>query len=208
MPLKHLAHYVKLSLRMLICPLPPKGLYIKPVCCWCCSMEESVGFLWKNTKRLNTFHHRCIRTILGITCTQQWEEHISSRMMREQWGDEETITTKLMRRHLEWLGHLARMSPERISKITDVKCSVCGWCFKRELDKEWPSAVWCKVQCVWPVLQEGVRQGMAQVQCDVKCSVCGRCFRRESDKAIVHCRAPKASIGAGRCSRMWCVVAG
>ena len=31
-------------LRMLICPSPPKGRYIKPVCCRCYSMEESVGF--------------------------------------------------------------------------------------------------------------------------------------------------------------------
>ena len=134
MPLKHLAHYAKLSLRMLICPLPPKGVYIRPVCCLCCSVEESVGIsglcivcaaLWrralvyqacllsvllcggerwiplkKHQKRMNTFHHRCIRTILGITCTQQWEEHISSKMMGDQWGDEETITTKLMRRCL------------------------------------------------------------------------------------------------------------
>ena len=92
--------------------------------------------LKKHQKRLNTFHHRfirtifhhrcirtifhhrCIRTILEITCTQQWEEHISSRIMREQWGDEETITTKLMRRRQEWLGHLARMTPERIPKIS------------------------------------------------------------------------------------------
>ena len=43
--------------------------------------------LKKHQKRLNTFHHHYIHTILGITCTQQWEEHISSRMMREQWGD-------------------------------------------------------------------------------------------------------------------------
>ena len=50
--------------------------------------------------------------------TQQWEEHISSKMMREQWGDEVTITTKLMRQHLEWLGYLARMTPERVPKIT------------------------------------------------------------------------------------------
>ena len=93
--------------------------YIKPVCCQCCSMEESVGIssqcvvsaaLWrrvlvyqasvlsvllyggecwipvkKHQKRLNTFHHCCICTILGTTCTQQWEEHISSRMMRSEW---------------------------------------------------------------------------------------------------------------------------
>ena len=43
MPLKHLAHYTKLSLRMLICSLLPKGWYIRSVCCQCCSMEESVG---------------------------------------------------------------------------------------------------------------------------------------------------------------------
>ena len=32
--------------------------------------------LKKHQKRLNTFHHHCTHTILGITCTQQWEEHI------------------------------------------------------------------------------------------------------------------------------------
>ena len=83
MPLKHLAHYAKLSLKMLVCPLPPKGWYSVLLLllyggeCWIP--------LKKHQKRLNTFHHRCIHTILGIICTQQWEEHISSRMMREQW---------------------------------------------------------------------------------------------------------------------------
>ena len=30
--------------------------------------------LKKYQKRLNIFHHCCIRTILGITCTQLWED--------------------------------------------------------------------------------------------------------------------------------------
>ena len=42
---KAFVHMAKLSLRMLICQLPPKGWDIKPVCCQCYSMEESVGFL-------------------------------------------------------------------------------------------------------------------------------------------------------------------
>ena len=39
-------------------------------------------------------------------------------MIRKRWGDEETITTKLMKRCLEWLGHVARMPNSRIPKIT------------------------------------------------------------------------------------------
>ena len=53
--------------------------------------------LQRHMKRLNTFHHRCIRSVLGISNEQQWEEHISSEMLRKRWGDEETITTKLMK---------------------------------------------------------------------------------------------------------------
>lgn len=64
--------------------------------------------LRKHLKRLNTFHQRCIRTVLDISSQRQWEERIST-MMREQWGDVETIEMKLMKRRLEWLGHLARL---------------------------------------------------------------------------------------------------
>ena len=48
-------------------------------------------------KRLNTFHHQCIHSVLGITNKQQWKEHISSEMIRKRWGDEETMTIKLMK---------------------------------------------------------------------------------------------------------------
>ena len=43
--------------------------------------------LRRDIKRLNAFHHRCIRSILGITNEKQWIERISSQMVREQWGD-------------------------------------------------------------------------------------------------------------------------
>ena len=66
--------------------------------------------LRKHLKKLKSFHHRCLRAVLGITNCQQWEQRISSATVRERWGCVETITTKAVRRRLEWLGHLARMS--------------------------------------------------------------------------------------------------
>ena len=73
--------------------------------------------LGKHLKKLNTFHHRCLRAVLGISNRQQWEQRISSATVRERWGDMETITTKLMCRRLEWLGHLARMPDQRLPKM-------------------------------------------------------------------------------------------
>ena len=71
--------------------------------------------LRKQEKKLNTFHHRCIRNILGITNRQQWSEHISMTEVRKRWGDEEIATDKVKKRRLEWLGHLARMPDHRVS---------------------------------------------------------------------------------------------
>ena len=65
--------------------------------------------LRKDLKRLDSFHHRCIRSILGITNQQQWDNHITSQSIRQQWGDMEAVSDKVSKRRLEWLGHLARM---------------------------------------------------------------------------------------------------
>ena len=74
--------------------------------------------LRKHLKWLHAFHHCCICTVLGITNMRQWEERITSRMIREQWGYQETITIKLIKCCLEWLGHLARMPDHHIPKNT------------------------------------------------------------------------------------------
>lgn len=44
------------------------------------------------------------------------EQHITSESVREKWGDPETITSKVIKRRLEWLGHVARMPDCRIPK--------------------------------------------------------------------------------------------
>ena len=73
--------------------------------------------LSKDLKRLDFFHHRCIRSTLGITNQQQWDNHITSQSIRRQWGDTGTVSDKVSKCHLEWLGHIARMPDKCIPKV-------------------------------------------------------------------------------------------
>lgn len=72
--------------------------------------------LKKHLQKLNAYHQRCIRTILGISNRQQWSHHITALKIRRRWGDLETASDKIAKLRLEWLGHLARMPNHRIPK--------------------------------------------------------------------------------------------
>ena len=72
--------------------------------------------LKKSARKLNSFHHRCIRTILGISNRRQWAERITMAEVRKRWGDEETAAEKVRKSWLAWLGHVARMPDHRIPK--------------------------------------------------------------------------------------------
>ena len=74
--------------------------------------------LMKHGRKLNSFHHRCFRVILGISNRQQWSEHITITEVRRRWGDMETIVDKIRLKRLEWLGHLARMADNRMPKTS------------------------------------------------------------------------------------------
>ena len=182
--------------------------------------------LRKHLKKLNTFHHRCLRAVLGISNRQQWEQRISSATVRERWGDVETITTKLMRKHLEWLGHLARMPDQSLPKIclfswlpqtrpqggprrrwrdlvkTDLKAvGVSDGCWYSEaLDRKHWREVWGQR------LEQSQQQQQSLSERQVLCSECGRSFRRESDKARHKCRAERTKpvreqAGAVQCDK-------
>ncbi len=58
--------------------------------------------LKRHVNMLNSFHYRCIRTILGISNRQQWEERISKVEVRKRWGDQETVRDMVIRKRLEW----------------------------------------------------------------------------------------------------------
>ena len=160
--------------------------------------------LRRHIRKLNTFHHRCIRTILGISNSQQWAERITMTEVRRSWGDTETAAEKTQRRRLEWLGHLARMPDHRIPKST-----LFGWlpqprprCGTR---KRWRDVIRRDIKDIgmneskWYTEATGSREGW-RAMCslgigrnteaqtlqrdnaqEVECDVCFRKFRRESD---------------------------
>ena len=103
-----------LSLKTEISPSTPSGLCTRRVLSVLLYGSGCWTPLRRHLKRLNAFHHHCVRTILGITSSQQWEMRITSASTREQWGDMETIATKVAKRRMEWLGHSARMSNARL----------------------------------------------------------------------------------------------
>ena len=70
--------------------------------------------LRKHLQKLESFHNRCIRAILGITHDMQWKQHISSEEVRRRWRDSRTISTMVSQRRLAWLGHLGRLPCYRV----------------------------------------------------------------------------------------------
>ena len=129
--------------------------------------------LGRHVKKLNTFHHWCMRIILGVSNMQQWTEKITMAEVRRRWGDEETIEEKIQRRKLEWLGHFARMLEHRIPKSI-----LLGWL-----------SLVC--MCRLGLERHGETHAQAVVQAcvarEVECLVCSRKFRRESDKKRHKC---------------------
>ena len=78
--------------------------------------------LVRHNRKLNSFHHRCIRIILGISNRQQWSERITMTEVRKRWGDMELTTDRIRMSILEWLGYLARMPDNRL-----LKSVLFGW---------------------------------------------------------------------------------
>ena len=62
-------------------------------------------------RRLNSFHLRCLRRILGIT----WQDRISNKNVLAQAGTP-SMFALLSQRRLRWLGHVSRMQDGRIPK--------------------------------------------------------------------------------------------
>ena len=65
----------------------------------------------RQEKRLNVFHMRCLRRILGIT----WQERVGNKVVLEKAGIP-SLYTLLKQRRMQLLGHVTRMKDGRISK--------------------------------------------------------------------------------------------
>lgn len=65
----------------------------------------------RQERRLNTFHQRCLRRILGIS----WQDHISNNDILKRAGML-SMFALLTQRRLRWLGHVTRMKDGRLPK--------------------------------------------------------------------------------------------
>ena len=72
--------------------------------------------LRKHLQKIDTFHHRCLRVIVGVSRHDQWTQHLTSQSLRCRWGNPAQLSLRITRRRLEWLGHIARMKSHRIPK--------------------------------------------------------------------------------------------
>ena len=82
-----------------------------------------------HVRKLEVFHKRCMRTIMGISSVQQRLEHISTIQVAKRFGKEESLEDIIAARCLRWLGHMARMDDHRLPKKV-----LFGW-----LPQRWPA---------------------------------------------------------------------
>ena len=66
--------------------------------------------------RLDAFRHQYLRTVLGVSRLRQQLEHLKNCEVRRIWGNAELVSDVIRRRRLELLGHVARMSDDRIPR--------------------------------------------------------------------------------------------
>ena len=176
--------------------------------------------LRKHKRKLNSFHHRCIRIILGISNRQQWSSHISMAEIRMRWGDLESATDKVQKRRLEWLGHLARMESARIPKsilfgwlpqprprcgprkrwrdeirtdLKEIKVPECDWYKTATTSRSaWKTAYKQGVANLVEAQLASSTQRPQQAQRQFQCEVCSRSFRRDSDRKRHKCTSERS----------------
>ena len=74
---------------------------------WCITAEDE--------RKIETFHHNCIRRITRITRLQQQTRHITISTLRDR-TNIPSIRSLLTRYFLRWAGHISRMSWNRLQR--------------------------------------------------------------------------------------------
>ena len=163
---------------------------------------------------------RCIRSILGVSRSRMWDEHITNEELLVRWGDSETIKDKIAHRRLEWLGHVARMPDNRIPKQVLFGSFLPRrpahgprrrWkdCAVRDLRARGVEASWYDVACESRAEWRSTYQepdNVPEPPPRVVCTVCGRDFARKGDMARHRCLEERArpvseQRGASQCGR-------
>ena len=80
----------------------------------------------EDVRRLSVFDHRCLRRIADI----QWQHHVSNAEVRHRvFGrrDDNSIGVTILKHRLRWLGHVLRMSSQRLPRRALFADSGTGW---------------------------------------------------------------------------------
>ncbi|CAH8587907.1 unnamed protein product [Schistosoma margrebowiei] len=80
----------------------------------------------EDVRRLSVFDHHCLRRIADI----QWQHHVSNAEVRHHvFGhrDDNSIGVTILKHRLRWLGHVLRMSSQRIPRRALFANSGTGW---------------------------------------------------------------------------------
>jgi len=87
---------------------------------WGC---ESWGCAKSHMKKVAAFHHKSIRSILGINMHQVQEDRIKNEQVRERFLNIRPIEDIIAERQLRWMGKLSRMDGHRMPKQL-----LTAWC--------------------------------------------------------------------------------
>ncbi|CAH8545071.1 unnamed protein product [Schistosoma guineensis] len=80
----------------------------------------------EDVRRLSVFDHHCLRKIADI----QWQHHVSNVEVRHRvFGhrDDNAIDVPILKHRLRWLGHVLRMSSQRIPRRAIFADHGTGW---------------------------------------------------------------------------------
>ena len=180
--------------------------------------SECWPILRSQERRLDSFHHQCLRAILGVSRLSQQLKHISNAELRSRWGDVGLISDTLRKRRLRWLGHVARMPEDRLPKQL-----FFGW-LPRTRPAHGPRLRWkdriaadlknlqvnswyttAQARVKWRVICHSLPDP-PPTSSAVQCTVCLRSFKSQSGLSRHKCRAERElpvnqQPGARQCSR-------
>ena len=169
----------------------------------------------KDIRRLKGFHHRCLRSILGIGRMQQHLQHISNERVQQWIGMPTSLEVMIACRRLQWLGYVARMDDSCLPKQL-----LFGWLSHPRLAHgvklRWRDKVRRDLkifrinESTWYGLAHDRQswllqytRGASQVPLQLRhdllvCSVCTRFFRRPQDMARHNCDSVRSCLAVAR----------
>lgn len=164
----------------------------------------------QDLRALETFHLRCLRSMLRVTRSRQIAEHITSLIVRQRWGDRLMVADHIALRRLRWLGHVYRMA-DRIPRQM-MFGSLSPKRPRCKPLKRWKDVIhadlatigatnkWTKTAVDREQWRTLCHDGIARLSenrerakpCEIVCSGCGRRFRRPQDHQRHKCTAERA----------------